>query len=159
MDISLKELIGFTITIAIAAIGWIQWKRTKRSGRFIEDRESAYNEVWKSLEDAHLFVREEHFDQLVFDSLVTKANTLLIRKALHIADDDRDAAATYIAALNRFGIAMAQASLSSFARRQIAITEQTVPLPPGLLEAYGTVSKTRQAVMERFRRAIGSGQI
>jgi hypothetical protein len=159
MDFPLKELIGSAVTIAVAILGWTQWKRTKRSGRFIEDRETAYNEVWQSLEDAHLYVRRESFNQLLFDELVAKANTILIRKALHIADDDRIAAANYIAALNRFGIIMAQAKISPDSRREIYVTAQSAPLPNELIDAFSAVQDSRQIVMDKFRRAIGAGLI
>jgi len=159
MDIPVNELISAAVAIGVATLGWFQWKREKRSGRFIEDREAAYNEVWQLLEDAHLFVRQEKFDQLQFEALVTKANTLLIRKSLHITGEDRAAAANYIAALNNFGILLAQTQTSPYAMRQIAITSESAPLPPELFETFLSLTEARKAVMTRFCKAIGSDQI
>ena len=45
MEFPVKESIGAFVTIAVAVLGYVQWKRTKRSGRFIEDRETAYKAV------------------------------------------------------------------------------------------------------------------
>lgn len=159
MELPVKELIGVAAAILVAAIGWSQWKRTKRSGRFIEDRESAYNEIWQALEEAHLYVRQDRFEQAGFDARVTAANTLLIRRALHVADDDRAATAAYIDALNQFGVLMSRVEVSPDARRRFATTAECAPIPPELFESVLAIQQTRGEVMARFRRAIGSGQI
>ena len=108
MEFPVKESIGAFVTIAVAVLGYVQWKRTKRSGRFIEDRETAYKAVWQALEDIHLYVRGGALNQSAFDALMTKANTLLIQHALYISEADKRRAADYIQALHYFGSMLAR---------------------------------------------------
>lgn len=159
MELPAKEILAAAVTIGVAAIGYLQWKRGKRSGRFIDDREIAYKEVWQSLENIHLLIRSPSFDPSAFDEMATQANTLLIRHGLHIADEDKASAANYINALRNLGNLLSAAQLTQQTRREIATTGQQVALPSGLIDAYTAQQDARKAVMEKFRRAIGSGQV
>jgi hypothetical protein len=154
-----KELIGALVTIMVAGIGYLQWKRGKRSGRFIEDREAAYKEIWQALEQIHLYVRGEVFKQNEFDELMKKANTLLIQHGLHISEADKHLSGDYIQALGRFGRALARMDAGAPGRRDVEITAETVALPPDFKPAYDAYQATRRITMESFRRAIGAGQI
>jgi hypothetical protein len=91
--------------------------------------------------------------------MTTEANTLLIRHGLHIADEDKASVAIYIKALRNLGNLLSAAQLTQQTRREIATTGQQVALPSGLIEAYTAHQDARKAVMEKFRRAIGSGQV
>jgi hypothetical protein len=159
MDFPIKEVIGGLVAILLAALGYLQWKRGKRSGRFIEDREVAYKEVWQSLEDVHLLVRAGGLSPLAFDAIVTKANTLLIKHGLHIADADRALAASYIDAMQNLRQKLSQAQILPEEKRSIEITGEHIVLSGDLLAAYAAHQSVRQQVMDSFRRAIGSGQI
>jgi hypothetical protein len=159
MEFPVKESIGAFVTIAVAVLGYLQWKRTKRSGRFIEDREAAYKAVWQALEDIHLYVRGGAFDQREFDELTRKANTLLIQHGLHISEADKHRTGDYIQALGRFGHVVAQMDAQAPARHDIAITASGMTMPPEFRTAYDTYQSARNATMEAFRRAIGAGQI
>jgi hypothetical protein len=159
MEFPVKESIGAFVTITVAILGYLQWKRTKRSGRFIEDREAAYKAVWQALEDIHLYVRGGGFDQRTFDDFMRKANTLLIQHGLHISEADKHRTGDYIQALGRFGSAVAQMDAAAPARHDIAVTAEGVAMPPELRAAYDTYQSARNATMEGFRRAIGAGQI
>jgi hypothetical protein len=147
------------VSIAIAWIGYLQWKRSKRSGRFIEDREAAYKATWQALEEMHLYVRGEVFKQDEFDELMKKANTLLIQHGLHISDADKHLSSAYIKALGRFGRALAEMDADEPARREIAITAVTPSVPPDFRPAYSAYLDARENTMNSFRRAIGAGQI
>ena len=96
------EIIVAAVATCVAAIGYLQWKRRKRSGRFIDDREAAYKEVWQSLEEIHLFVRSIDFEPSAFDDKVGDADTLLIRQAC-TSGGRQSAAASYITALRNLG--------------------------------------------------------
>ena len=159
MDFPINEVIGGLVAILLGVLSYLQWKRGKRSGRFIEDREVAYKEVWQSLEGVHLLVRAGDFDHSAFDAMVTKANTLFIRHGLHIADADRALAASYIDALRNLGQKLSLAQILPEAKRSIEITGEHVALSGDLLTAYVEHQSARQQVMDSFRRAIGSGQI
>lgn len=157
MEFPTKEAIAGTVALIVACLGFVQWKRGKRSGRFIEDREAAYNEVWQSLESAHLLIRSGSFDLTSFDEAVKNANTLLIRHGLHIAEADKQEAAGYIAALRKLGPLVSQASPHT--KHEMEITGEQLALSGDLLAAYSEHQAARQRLMDRFRRAIGSGQI
>lgn len=159
MEFPVKESIGAFATIAVAILGYLQWKRTKRSGRFIEDREAAYKAVWQALEDIHLYVRGGTFEQPAFDELMRKANTLLIHHGLHISEADKHQASDYIQTLADFGRVVAQMDAGAPARHDIAVTAAGVAMPPEFKAAYDKYQSVRNATMERFRRAIGAGQI
>jgi hypothetical protein len=159
MEFPVKESSGALVTIVVAILGYLQWKRTKRSGRFIEDREAAYKAVWQALEEIHLYARGGTFDQRTFDDLMRKANTLLMQHGLHISEPDKDRAAEYIQALARFGAVVAQMDASAPAKHDIAVTAAGVAMPPEYRDAYDTYQSARKATLESFRRAIGAGQI
>ena len=72
MDFPIKEIIAGVVTLSVAGLGYRQWKRGRRSGRFIEDRETAYKDVWQALEDVHLLIRAGSFDALAVDAAVTR---------------------------------------------------------------------------------------
>ncbi len=159
MELPVKESIGAVVTLAVAGIGYLQWRRSKRSGRYIEDREAAYKAMWQALEEIHLYVRAGDFDAATFDGLMQKANTLLIQQGLHISDDDRELAARYIAALKELGLVLTRVEASAPARHEFAITAETVAMPPELHQVYEAYRSARKVTMERFRRALGADQI
>jgi hypothetical protein len=159
MEFPVKESIGALVTITVAVLGYLQWKRTKRSGRFIEDREAAYKAMWQALEEIHLYVRGGTFDQRTFDDLMRKANTLLIQHGLYVSEPDKYRTAEYMQALGRFGAVVAQMDASAPAKHDIAVTAQGVAMPPEYRAAYDTYQAARNATIEGFRRAIGAGQI
>jgi hypothetical protein len=147
------------VTITVAALGYLQWKRTKRSGRFIEDREAAYKAVWQALEEIHLYVRAGTFNQPAFDQLMTKANTLLIQHGLHISEADKRRVGDYMQALGRLGAVLAQMDAEAAAKRDLAVTAERVAMPAEFRGAYDSYQSARTVIMESFRRAIGAGQI
>ena len=159
MDFPIKEVISGLVAISLAVLGYLQWKRGKRSGRFIEDREIAYKDVWHSLEDIHLLIRAGEFDPSAFDEMVTRANTLLIKHGLYIEDADRTLTANYIEALRSLGEKLSHAQILSEAKRSIEITGEHPALSGEILTAYNAHQSARQKVMDSFRRGIGAGQI
>ena len=159
MEFPLKEALGAVATVLAGLLAYRQWKRTKRSGRFIEDREAAYKAVWQALEDIHLFVRSQDYRQDGFDDLARKANTLLMQHGLHIVEADKQLVADYLHALEAFATVVAAIDAGHPARREIAITGDGVVLPPEYVAGYHRLRSARQAVMDSFRRAIGAGQI
>jgi len=68
----LKELLSAVAAVLVGYLGYRQWKRSTRSGRFLPDREVAYKAVWKALEDIHLYVRAGQFERAKFDQLVDR---------------------------------------------------------------------------------------
>ena len=159
MDFPTKEVMAAVVTLTVAAIGYLQWRRGKRAGHFIEDRETAYKSVWAALEEVHLYVRTQRFEHTAFDSLVTSANALLIRNGLHIDDADKGLTSNYLEALRRLGRLLAHSKLGPEAERELATTGAHVAMPPELLDSYSDYQAARQLVLNSFRRALGAGQI
>jgi hypothetical protein len=159
MEFPIKESIGAVVALTVAGLGYLQWRRTKRSGRYIEDREAAYKAVWQALEEIHLYVRTGDFDAPTFDELMKKANTLLIQQGLYISDEDKDRAGGYIAALRELGLVLGQMEASAPARHEMALTAEDAAVPPEFRRVYEAYRSARSVAMERFRRAIGAGQI
>lgn len=159
MEFPLQAFMGALVTLTVAGLGYLQWRRTKRSGRYIEDREAAYKAVWHALEEIHLYVRTDQFDEPAFNALLTKANTLLLQHGLHISERDKQLARSYMAALRAFGRVLGQIDASAPPRHDLALTVEGVAMPPELQPAYQAYESARRATMESFRSAIGAGQI
>ncbi|TMH20565.1 MAG: hypothetical protein E6H50_12025 [Betaproteobacteria bacterium] len=159
MEIPFKEVAGALGAVAVALLGLYQWRRTKRSGRFLEDREAAYKAVWDALEQVHLHVRSESFNGSGFDEHVRTANTLMIKYGLHISQHDKELAAQYMNALELLGAVLSQMASDHPTRREFAKTLEFPPMPDELAPAFSRVTKARDALTESFRRAVGAGQI
>lgn len=159
MDFPIKEVIGALVTLTVAGLGYLQWRRTKRSGTYIEDREAAYKAVWQALEEIHLYVRMDQFEEPAFNVLMTKANTLLMQHGLHISEGDKQRARAYMAALREFGRLLGQIEASAPPRHELALTAEGVAMPPEFQAAYETYESARRATMDSFRSAIGARQI
>jgi hypothetical protein len=115
--------------------------------------------VWQALEEIHLYVRTGDFDAPTFDELMKKANTLLIQQGLYISDKDKDRAGGYIAALRELGLVLGQMEASAPARHELALTAEDAAVPPEFRRVYEAYRSARSVAMERFRKAIGAGQI
>jgi hypothetical protein len=161
VEFPVKEVLGALVTFAVAGLGYLQWKRTRRSGGYIQDREAAYKAVWQSLEEIHLYVRGGAFDRSAFGELMRRTNTLLIQHGLHIEESDKREVARYIEALRRLGALFPElkSDEAAVARREFADTMSGRAVPPELIQAFAEYEAARTATMENFRRALGAGQI
>ena len=159
MEFPFKEVVGALAAITVGLFGLYQWRRTKRSGRFLEDREAAYKAVWEALEGVHLYVRSETFAEPAFDERVRTANTLLIKHGLHISQRDNQLAAKYMDALRALGAVLGQMGPGHPTRQQFHTTSSLPVMPDELVPAFARVTATRDALMESFRKAVGAGQI
>jgi hypothetical protein len=159
MDLPVKEVVGATVTLSVAFMGYLQWKRAKRSGTFIEDRQAAYKAVWQALEEAHLLVRTGECDEQTFHARIKNVNTLLIQHGLHIAKADKRRAADYMHALGELGRLLAAMDPADSPRREIGLTEEGVATSPEFMHTYKAYESARQSTIDGFRRAIGAGQV
>ena len=159
MAFPIKEVLGAAATIAVGLLGYSQWKRAKRSGRFIEDRETAYKAVWQSLEEAHLYARRGDFLEATFDDFLLKTRTLLIQHSLHIADRDRHAAESYLLGLRQFGRMVGELEADSAARQEIGLTGEGKALSATDRAAFVAFGEARDIVVDRFRRALGAAAV
>jgi len=155
----LKELLSAVAAVLVGYLGYRQWKRSTRSGRFLPDREVAYKAVWKALEDIHLYVRAGQFERAKFDQLVTDANTQLITHGLHINPGDRRLAAAYMAALQKLARLLATVPGDSLFRHEVAITAESPAVPPDYQPTWRSFEEARAALAKSFRAVLGADQI
>ena len=154
MALPVKESISAAVALAVAGLGYLQWKRSKPSGRAIKDRKAAYDAVGQALEDIHLYVRPGQIDPSTLEGLVKNANTLMIQHERDIADEDKQLAATYLSSVKLLTLALAQVDDAAPARQQLSATGAKVSVPSALSAAYEGYSAARSATMKRFRRTL-----
>ena len=159
MDFPWKEVVSGVVALTIAAIGYTQWRKGTRVGSYIQDRQQAYKNIWNGLEEIHLFVRTKPFDSDSFNALVTIANTGMMRSDLYLSSEDRDAATDYISSLKEVGRLLAQLPSGTLFHQEFMTTGSASPVPIELLAAWGSYVQAREAVISRFRAAIGAEQI
>ncbi len=159
MEFPLKEVLGAAAAVVVGLLGFYQWRRTKRSGRFLEDREAAYKAIWDALEEIHLYARSESFSEPAFEERVRTANTLMIKQGLHISRGDQKLAAEYMDALKALGTVLAQMGSDHPTRREFYNTMPLPAMPDELGPAFSRVTKARDTLVDSFRRAVGAGQI
>lgn len=155
-DFPLKETAGAVATLAVGLLGYLQWKRTRLSGKSIEERESAYKAVWDATEEAHLLVRSDAFKPALFNDAVLRVNTLLLQRSLYITEPDRRAVAEYVAALAAFAEVLRTERVPDAVEHEISLTAEFGPLPSAYAETFSRVQTSRQEVIDRFRKAIGA---
>lgn len=158
-DFPLKEIAGAVATLAVGLLSYRQWKRTRLSGKSVEERESAYKAVWDASEEAHLLVRSAGFSPATFDDAVRRVNTLLLQRSLYIGEADRRVVAEYVAALRAFAEVLSVGGVPESVQHAIANTGEFGPLPADYAESFTRLRASREAVIERFRKAIGANAI
>src|SRR5215204_3960578 len=102
LKIILPALIGLLGTLVVAFIGYRQWKRQhalSRAGSVLSDKQSAYKTIWNKLEDVHLYVRSETFNQDRFYTLVREVNIELMRSGLLLERGEKGLVNDYLQAL------------------------------------------------------------
>ena len=159
MEFPIKEVVGAIGAVVVGFLGLYQWRRTKRSGRFLEDREAAYKAIWDALEEVHLYVRSENFSDSAFDEHVRIANTLMIKHGLHISQQDNKLASEYMDALKAMGTVLAKMASDHPTRREFYITSAFPAMPDDLAPAFSRLTTARDTLIDSFRKAVGAGQI
>jgi len=159
MSLTAKDILAVAATLVVAYLGYLQWKRTKRSGSFLTDKESAYKGLWLALEEVHLYVRTNEFQRDRFDNLVTAANAQLLKAGLHIEPADAANARSYLDALRRLGRLLATLPPDDAFRYDVATTGAGASVPPSYVDAWQSYESARDVVIAGFRNALGAGQI
>jgi hypothetical protein len=162
MDLQFKDLAPPLATLVVAGIAFYQWKRTRRSGQFIADREVTYKEVWASLEDVNLFVRTGGYTRAAFEERMRDTNTLVLKRGLHIEEHDTTLVGRYLNALAETGrVLTTDRADRAFRELQSAMytTAASVSLEdlvPEYKTALRELDESRRAVIRRFREVLGA---
>src|SRR5258708_19737069 len=86
MYFACEETVCAAATLSVAAVGYRQWIRGRRSGQYLAEKERSYKEIWDALETANLYVREGNYTRDVFREKVRAANALVLRYALYFSE-------------------------------------------------------------------------
>ncbi|HEY8226384.1 MAG TPA: hypothetical protein VIG25_13980 [Pyrinomonadaceae bacterium] len=166
MDI-LKVLIPATIaligTIITLVFGYRQWKRQQevsRSSTYVTEKQSAYKELWRKLEDVHIKLRTDEVSEPEFRKLVLDVNSYILRNSLYLDDYDREMSNNYLRAVRRMkqlvsesGDEETQAALTS----SEVIPDRVSADAKELGRSVREVEQLRGALIERFRKIVGAG--
>jgi hypothetical protein len=164
---ALAAALGLVGTLIVAFLGYRQWKKQQdlaRYGGFLSERQTAYKDLWKKLEVAHLSVRSEEFRENNFNELVRAVNVHLIHVGLHLDPGEKERVNDYLTALGNLGRLLANAAATSAkneAQRSLYNTD-TIPKEilaqvAGLRDAYSAVEEKRELLITHFRKVLGAG--
>src|SRR5258708_36279207 len=98
MYFACEETVCAAATLSVAAVGYRQWIRGRRSGQYLEEKERSYKEIWDALETANLYVREGNYTRDVFREKVRAANALVLRYGLYFEEGERPKVRRYLTA-------------------------------------------------------------
>ena len=162
MDFPLKETLGATATLLVAAVGYRQWIRGRRSGQYLAEKERSYKEIWDALETANLYVREGNYTRDVFREKVRAANALVLRYGLYFEEADRPKVSRYLTALEETGriLTTDRADKAFDALRSGMYSTAAEPLEledlvPEYRTAIRELDESRRAVVRAFQDHIG----
>jgi hypothetical protein len=163
MSFPIREVVGAGVTLIVGVLAYRQTRRTRRSGQYITDRQVAYKEIWKALEETNLFVRKGRFTQQEFDSRMQSANALVMQHGLFVDEYDQELVTRYLAAMREVGrvLRTKRADKGFDELRTAMATTGAFPsledLVPEFKEAIREVDESRRAVVRRFREQMGAG--
>src|SRR5258708_36448875 len=103
MYFACEETVCAAATLSVAAVGYRQWIRGRRSGQYLAEKERSYKEIWDALETANLYVREGNYTRDVFREKVRAANALVLRYGLYFEEADRPKVSRYFTAPEETG--------------------------------------------------------
>ncbi len=170
MSDTLKTLAGPTLalfgTLCVALLGYRQWRKQQdvtRFGSFLTERQAAYRELWKKLEELHLVVRSGSSSAEDVRELVRGTNVQMMQAALVIDRDETLRVTAYVDALTRLhgSLLAAEASESrDEAQRTMSLTgavpEDVLAQVDGLLEATTAVTEARDVLLVHIRTVLGA---
>ena len=159
-------LIGVLVGVVF---GYRQWKKQHalaRYGAILTERQQAYKDTWSRLEEIHLFIRTEQFEESRFFELVRSVNSHLMKVGLVLDRGDKGLVNAYMQALEALGRSLLDAKASSERDKAVKTLHDTSPIPPEMLErvqglrvAYENVESARENLISHFRAVIGVDQL
>jgi len=162
----LPAILGFLGTLLVAFLGYRQWKRQHsltRAGSVLAEKQSAYKTIWGKLEAVHLFVRSERFNQSRYLELVREVNVEMMQSGLLLERGDKALVNDYLQALRVLAETIDQQADESLRNDVRDTLYTTAELPTevmekasGLRDAYQDAEQKREALIQRFRKAIGA---
>jgi len=164
MNDTLKVLIpsgiGLIATVFTAWIGYRQWKRqqmTTRYGSYITEKQTAYKELWKRLEEVHLRLRTDDPNESEFHSLILAVNSYILQNSLYLEEYDRELSNQYLRAVRKMKALVTESgdkeSLEAL-NISAAIPQRVTSDARELGKSVREVDRLRSTLIERFREVI-----
>lgn len=160
------QIVALLGTVFVAVLGYRQWRKQQdlaHYGRFVQQRQTAYETLWAKLEAVHLTIRSSDFHEDTFHSLVRAVNTHLIQVGLHLDRGEKKRVNDYLESLGALGRLLAESTASEAKTQAKTSMHDTAVIPidvlaevEGLKVAYDAVEERRQVLIEQFRRVLGA---
>jgi hypothetical protein len=161
LKIAIPATIAFIGTLITVTLGYRQWKRQQdasRSATYLTEKQTAYKDLWRKLEDVHLKLRTDDVTEPDFRALVLDVNSYIIRNSLYLDDQDRESSNQYLRAVRRMKELVV---LSGDQEVQDAMTDSLL-IPPRVTSdarelgaCVREVDSLRAMLIERFRKMVG----
>lgn len=159
-------LIALAGTLVGALLGYRQWRKQQNLatyGRFLQERQTAYETLWAKLEAVHLLIRSADFEEVAFRELVRAVNTHLISVGLYVDRGEKQRVNDYLAALGDLGRLLTESAASEAKTNVKRSMHDTAAIPlsvldevKGLQAAYDAVEEQRERLILHFREVLGA---
>lgn len=159
-------LIALAGTLVGAFLGYRQWRKQQNLatyGRFLQERQTAYEALWTKLEAVHLSIRSADFEEAAFRELVRVVNTHLISVGLYLDRGEKQRVSDYLAALGDLGRLLTESAASEARENAKRSMHDTAAIPlnvldevKGLKGAYDAVEGHRERLILHFREVLGA---
>jgi hypothetical protein len=97
---SALALVGTAIGVYFAYRKWHLERRDSEAAAYRKERQSAYMELWKRLQEAHAIFETKSLDQPTIasrmDSVEQDVKTYFLNHGVYVDDDDREVVLSYI---------------------------------------------------------------
>lgn len=158
--------IGLAGTLLAAFLGYRQWRKQQdhaKYGRFLQERQVAYETLWAKLEAVHLLIRSADFRDDTFREGVRTVNTHLMSVGLYLDGGEKKTVNEYLEALGALGqlLTDSEASEAKDSVKRSMYDTAVIPVNvldgvKGLQAAYNTVEERREILIHHFREVLGA---
>lgn len=156
----LPTAIALVGTIITAVLGYRYWMRQRRASRrdaLLDERASAYKELWEKLEDIHVSLRGRQQESSQFSEMVREVNALAMKQGLHIDDQDRNLASRYLESVFEYCRIINNSNIEAAMRPSFettVISQDVLDRVEGLGAAQEKVRTLREQIIKRFKAVI-----
>lgn len=147
----LASILGAAATLAVAAIGFYQWRRTaKERGeqKFNEKKAAVLEELVRRLQNLQIISRQYASQPPDLNGQSKGLNEFLIENRLWLDADDDRLARNYLAALLAINAAMITGSNED---TDIFINTDIGPFSDSVLQEFRALAEAERALVERAR--------
>lgn len=147
----LGSILGSVATLAVAAIGFYQWRRTgKERGerKFNEKKATILEELVRRLQDLQIVSRQNAPQPIDLKDQTKGLNEFLIENRLWLDPHDEQLARNYLAALSTINAAIISGSSEDL---EIFVSTAVGPFSDSVAEEFRQLAQAERALIERTR--------